>query len=89
MSISLVNVFKHYEGLPHQNRAIQHIEDPLETDGYEALAQRTSDFVKIWRNSSSPDDETASISLVNAAKLYRGLPRQDTALLQLQKVQCV
>ena len=85
MSISLVDVFKYYEGLPHQDSAIQHIEDALETGGMKHWLSGTSDFVKLWRNSSSPDDERESISLVNAAKLYRGLPRQDAALLQLQQ----
>nr|MDJ0707282.1 hypothetical protein [Leptolyngbyaceae cyanobacterium MO_188.B28] len=86
MSISLVNVFKHYKSLPHQDEAIQYIQDALEAGGMKHWLSSTSEFVQTWRNNTSPSNDISPVSLVNVAKHYKGFPHQQEALAQLQEI---
>ena len=51
MSISLVNVFKYYEQLPHQNKALEYLQEELAKTNPELL-DNSSDFVNIWKSCS-------------------------------------
>lgn len=53
MSISLVNVAKYYQGEPHQQKAVQRLEELIKQHRPELLSEQ-SEFLKLWRQPSQP-----------------------------------
>jgi lysozyme len=76
--LTLINVCRSYQNLPHQAQAMQWLQ--------QQLSQETlQEFLGRWRNlKSGRRPSTVGLSLVNVCKYYQRLEHQDQALTYLQ-----
>jgi lysozyme len=76
--IHLANVFKYYQGLPHQENALLWLQNQLSSD----ILQQ---FARLWRSTNTQAvSQSTPIRLIDVCEYYRGLPNQQQALNWLQ-----
>jgi lysozyme len=77
--LTLINVCKSYDALPHQTQALQWLQQQIP----KAVLD---EFTKQWRQDSTPSSMfPVPLTLINVCKSYSALPNQDQALKGLQQ----
>ncbi|GAB4282527.1 MAG: hypothetical protein Fur0025_11790 [Oscillatoriaceae cyanobacterium] len=76
MGIRLVNVAEYYQGLTHQNQALQWLQGQISLVNLQEFARR-------WRQ-QSPSTQTSTIQLIDVCRFYQRMLHQQQALDWLQ-----